>query len=1410
MRRSITSKIHPRLRRFVADGLIVAGFLLLPLLLFGSVSLGAKTMVPADNLFQWQPWRSAAEGFGIAYPYNGLLSDLILQNYPWKQFIIDSLAQGEIPLWNPHILAGAPFLAAGQHSAYYPFSLIFLIAPLAKAYGWFTISQLWLAGVLAYLFGRVLNVRRSSAVVIGLVFQGCGFLVVSSAVFPMILAAAVWLPLELAAIERIIEKTTKPEGAGGTLPWALVGAVGLGLQILAGHIEITYYTLLVMALYAAWRLAAVALQWRRDRMGGRQRTSISAAARYAPLLRPAVWLLAMVALGLLLGAIQLIPFVEVGQANFREGAATLAEIRGWAFPRRRALTLLMPDFFGNPADHTYFDVFSLRSVPFTVNAAGQPNPHGPFSSSWGIKNYVEGGIYLGILPLILSALALWSVWRRRRQRRASVGFFTVLSLLSLAFIFGTPLYAILYYGLPGINQLHSPFRWVFPLSLAVAVLAGYGMDYVADKWEQQRTPWYRPATRGSWLWRRFSFGASPSFLAGVAGAALWAGIILVGGLLASRALYAELEPTVNAAFLSLERATDAFPDARAFYNYEFEQGFILALFLLGAGLVLRLSLSQRMFGGRSAWSALAAVLIAADLFIAGYGFHAAADQELLAYQPRLVDWLQQQEGVWRLTTFAPQGSKPLNANTPWLAGLYDVRGYDSLILKQYTRYMSAIEPQNELPFNRIQPIVNWESLNSPLLDLLGVRYIVSAAEIELPKLESVWEGEGLIVYENLAVTPRAYTLPVAGTLVVADPLAAMQTRDPRQYVIVAAEDWPGVGPAFSAAQSPEPATISAYGNVEVRVQATINEASWLVLTDTYFRGWDVFARPAGAPDSAEEELTLVRVNGNFRGVQLEPGQWEVRFRYSPLSFKVGGLASFMGGIIVLFTLAVWGWRRFYNPVGPLSDSGSIAKNSLAPMALNLFNRAIDFAFAAFYLRVLGPEDAGKYATAIIIAGWFEIVSNFGLNTLIIREVSRERDQASRYLLNTTVLRLGTAIMAAVPILIYLQGIRAAGNPLDLDTTMAILLIMVGMLFSGMGQGLAGLYYAYEQAEFPAAVTTVTTILKVGFGVSALLLGFGFVGLAAVSIIVNVITLVLLGASALRQFHLKGPWELDFGLQRHMLSASYPLMLNHLFAVIFFQVDVPLMRQFNGETTVGWYNSAYKWVNAFNVIPSFFTFALFPVITRQVQSSLADARRTFRLSLKLMLVVAFPLATLTTLLAPVMIGVLGGREFLPHGAVALQLMIWSIPIGWMNSVTNYVLIALGREKKLTTAFVAGLSFNLVLNLLLLPRYSYLAAAVITILSELMLLFFFAAFLRPAMPQVRWSRIVLRPLAITALMLVTVTVAAQVHLALAVAAAIPAFGLGLLLLPPFSRDERRILIALLPQTLSGRFALAKSGG
>ncbi|MCB8966342.1 MAG: flippase [Ardenticatenaceae bacterium] len=530
----------------------------------------------------------------------------------------------------------------------------------------------------------------------------------------------------------------------------------------------------------------------------------------------------------------------------------------------------------------------------------------------------------------------------------------------------------------------------------------------------------------------------------------------------------------------------------------------------------------------------------------------------------------------------------------------------------------------------------------------------------------------------------------------------------------------------------------------------------------------------------------------------------MRFRYSPASFQLGGLLSFMGVIILVFAGGVWGWQTVVRPQGALTTTRSIAKNSAAPMVLNLFNKGIDFVFAMFYLRVMGPADSGSFSTAIATAGIFEILSNFGLDILVIREVSKARDQAGHYLLNTTILRLGAAVVASLPMIVLIAGTSLFTNPFSRPEVLAITFIMVGMVISGMSKGVTGLFYVYETAEIPATMTTATTILKVGFGVVALLLGYSFVGLAAVSILTNVITFILLGVLAYRRFDLGGQWRVDWHLQARMVRLGFPLMLIHLLQTVFISVDVYLLRTMlpNGEEVVGWYSSAYKWFNALQIVPSYFTLALFPIIAREIERSLDAARRMYRMSLKIMLLLALPIAAVTTFLAYPLVQVLGGNEFLPHGAIALQLVIWSIPIGWLNSVTNYVLIALGLERMQPRAFAIAVGFNIVANALFIPRYSYVAASVTTILSEVVLLGVFAYYLRQRMPGVDWGRLLGRPFLVTLIMVGLMWLAFQIHVLLATAVGLVAYILGLWLLRVFGEEERQILRQILPASLVRR--------
>jgi len=1366
-----------KIRSLFPDMLVVAGLLLLPLLFFAPVTIGGKTQIPADNLYQYEPWASVRSELGVPeISHNALLSDLVLQNYQWKSFLRRSISDGTIPLWQTNQFAGTPFLAAGQHSALYPFSIIYYILPLSRAYGWFTVSQLWLAGTLMYLFVRGIGRSRMAGAAAGLAYQFSAFFIVS-VVFPMMIAGAAWLPFLLLMIEFVIQRRPLRGSRSATPLWIALGAVALMMNIFAGHVEITYYTLIVMAYYAAARRLG---EWWPNRRAWRR------------MVRPAASLMAMVILGLGLGAAQFIPLYELGSRNFREDSVDFATVQSYAFPKRHVLKFLMPNVYGNPSQHEYRDVFSGEMVVLDwERTTGEDQTARVTSTDFGIKNYVEGGAYMGILVMVLAGIGLAA------KPRTIPLILAFLAFVSLTFAFGLPTYALLYYAFPNVNQLHTPFRWIWPVTFCVSVLAAFGMDVLRErKWAAIR-----------WLgW----------------GLVTASGIVL-GGLLLSRLVYRD--SLIESIFNHLQKANEAFPNVKTFYSYEFWNILLFGLFLLAAGVAVLLSrtkLTVRIF---PLWQPLALIVIALDLMIAGWNFNPSADPAWLDYTPDSVKWLQERmaaEGPFRYTTFNVE-KNPLHANVTWRYNLQDVRGYDSMIPKQYARYMELIAPQG-LQHNRIDPVQrnNQAALESPFFDLLNMRYVVTDGVLRDPlpeNYEEVYVDAAVRIYINTDALPRAYTLPyfdlteeMCGAL--PDTFATIVqssdfTADPRRVVI---EGFPATGncdlvyewPTAENEADPGPAIITNYGSNEVIVNATVERESWLVLADSYYPGWKAFVRPAGSDQNKEKEVEIHLVNGNFRGVILKPGAWTIRFRYSPQSFQIGAFTSFLSAMLILFMLMLWFWRRIYREEHEVDSAKRIAKNSLAPILLNLFNRGIDFAFAFIMLRMLGPANAGVYYYAVVIFGWFDILTNFGLNTLLMREVARNRDDASRYLFNTTVLRLGLAVIAVPLLIIFLVIRQTMVHPeLEAQAIAAILLLYVGLLPGSFSTGLTALFYAFEKAEYPAVITTVSTIVKVMVGLATLLLGWGVVGLAGGAILTNLVTLGVL--AWLSRSLITGFFQpLDRDLIRHMMKLSWPLMLNHLLATVFFKIDVVLMEAINGKVVVGQYSSAYKWLDALNIIPAFLTMALLPIMARQAHEDRPGLKRNYILAVKLLVMVALPLAVVTTFIAQPLIHVLGGAEYLPAGGIALQLMIWSIPIGWINSVTNYVIVALDRQRTLTIAFILGVAFNLVANLIFLPSYSYRAAAIITIFSEGVLMLAFYWIIRQEIGSMGWLHALGRPVIAALLLLLGMLLIWQAAPLIVLFFSPIVYGFILLVLHPFSQDEVERIAPLLPGRLR-RWAL-----
>jgi O-antigen/teichoic acid export membrane protein len=531
------------------------------------------------------------------------------------------------------------------------------------------------------------------------------------------------------------------------------------------------------------------------------------------------------------------------------------------------------------------------------------------------------------------------------------------------------------------------------------------------------------------------------------------------------------------------------------------------------------------------------------------------------------------------------------------------------------------------------------------------------------------------------------------------------------------------------------------------------------------------------------------------------------------------ITLFLGGLVVLLVLLVlvvrW-WSRFYReqesgPAGASTPPSAglarrVLKNSFTPIVANGINKVTDLAFAVVMMHYLGKEGNGYYAfAALLVAKYLATITDFGLSTLTTREVARDPAQANRYLGNTVLVRwsFGALCFPIVGLVILFYG-AVLQQPLPAPTQAAAWLLTCTLFPAGLAEGVTSLFRARERMEVPAFAALLINVLKVLAGVGVLVAGWGVVGLAASALVVTTVNGLLFAYLQVR-FLFRPHLELDPRLWRWMLPESFPLFLNSLLLVVFFRFDYFILQAYGGAGVVGSYDAAYKLPNATTEIPFYIVIALFPLLARFAVENRARLEQTFQSALKMMLILALPAAMAISVLAREIIYLLGGTEFLPHSAIALSILIWFLPLSWTNAITQYTLIAVNRQRTITLAFAIACVFNIGGNLFFIPYYGdygYVAASLLTVLTEVVLLATFWPIVRRQVGRLPLLQVAWRPLLATAVMGVPmVWLHARGYWTLALVVGLGLYGGMILLLRTFSPAERDILRRLWPWKRAG---------
>jgi len=326
------------------------------------------------------------------------------------------LRAGHLPVWNPYTFSGYPLLATNQAAVLYPPNWAFVVLPAVAANNAVVILDFVIAGVGAFVLSRRLCGDDVGAMVSGLGFAFCGFMFAHITHQSMI-ASVAWLPWVVWGFELLRARVSAGRLAIGGGAFALVA--------LAGHSQMVFLTVVVIAVYAA----VLALT--------------TAQARWRPLILAA----ALLAVGGGLAAVQLLPTAAILHATDR-AKLDYAGATTYSLPASHAPLLVFPYLFGgrSPTGHI----------------------SGGYHGAWELR---ELSGYAGGAALVLAAAG---VSRARRDRRVAALLAVAAVCLVMALGSSTPV-GRLVYALPIAGQFRAWGRYLAGVDLVVAMLAGYGV-----------------------------------------------------------------------------------------------------------------------------------------------------------------------------------------------------------------------------------------------------------------------------------------------------------------------------------------------------------------------------------------------------------------------------------------------------------------------------------------------------------------------------------------------------------------------------------------------------------------------------------------------------------------------------------------------------------------------------------------------------------------------------------------------------------------------------------------------------------------------------------------------------------------------------------------------------------------------
>lgn len=407
------------------------------------------------------------------------------------------------------------------------------------------------------------------------------------------------------------------------------------------------------------------------------------------------------------------------------------------------------------------------------------------------------------------------------------------------------------------------------------------------------------------------------------------------------------------------------------------------------------------------------------------------------------------------------------------------------------------------------------------------------------------------------------------------------------------------------------------------------------------------------------------------------------------------------------------------PAGDTSFEGAtrrVAFNSLIQGAGKLFGYGSAILVLALTARLLSKSAYGDYTIAFVYVSFVYAFADAGISLIGVREASKEPERLQEVLSAILSLKLLFAmVMYALALVI------AFFLPYPLEVKLAILLFALTMFFVSLASSFDVAFQSRLQMQFPTVAEVGLRLVMLGGTVGVFLFNHArplgdaplFYLVVVIAAAGNLTTFAIRWLGARRLVTLK--LGIDRRYARYLLALAAPMAIVAVLSQVHYKADTIILSLLKPDTDVAIYGVAYKIIDFLLVFSGVFAGLVFPVLSRYSNTPDMRFRQARRRALNMSLSLALPATVGTILLAPGIVLLIGGGRY-PQSVLTLQILAVSAIFSFVNTIYSYLIIIQNRQRSLIWVSCVNIAANVALNLLVIPRYSYLGSAVATVITE----------------------------------------------------------------------------------------------